>query len=147
MAEFESPQSRNEAILQNILGANNDLLPPESRIETLLQQLLAMLGGGGDEAEVEVDYKLINKQNISIKHNTQARARYNAYLILSQMGILYVTVADWTVSVNKITSYEYTVTATVDQTAYEVDIDLGFAWNVGVVIPILSDQVASVSFS
>lgn len=79
MAEFESPQSRNEAILQNILGANNDLLPPESRIDTLLQQLLAMLGGGGDEAEV--------------------------------------------------------------------DIDLGFAWNVGVVIPILSDQVASVSFS
>ena len=106
-----------------------------------------MLGGGGDEAEVEVAYKLINKQNISIKHNTQARARYNAYLILSQMGILYVTVADWTVSVNKITSYEYTVTATVDQTAYEVDIDLGCAWNVGVVRPILSDQVASVSFS
>lgn len=147
MAEFESPQSRNEAILQNILGANNDLLPPESRIETLLQQLLAMLGGGGDEAEVEVAYKLINKQNISIKHNTQARARYNGYLILSQMGILYITVADWTVTVNKITTYDYTVTATVDQTAYEVDIDLGFAWNVGVVIPILSDQVASVSFS
>lgn len=147
MTEFESPQSRNEAILQNILGADNDLLPPESRIETLLQQLLAMLGGGGDEAEVEVAYKLINKQNISIKHNTQTRARYNAYLILSQMGILYITVADWTVTVNKITTYDYTVTATVDQTAYEVDIDLGFAWNVGVVIPILSDQVASVSFS
>ena len=147
MADFENPQSRNEAILQNILGADNDLLPPESRIETLLQQLLAMLGGGGDEAEVEVAYKLINKQNVSIKHNTQTRARYNAYLILSQMGILYITVADWTVTVNKITSYEYTVSATVDQTNYEVDIDLGFAWNVGVVIPILSDQVASVSFS
>lgn len=147
MAEFESPQSRNEAILQNILGADNELLPPESRIETLLQQLLAMLGGGGDAAEVEVAYKIINKQNISIKHNTQTRARYNAYLILSQMGILYITVADWTVTVNKITTYDYTVTATVDQTAYEVDIDLGFAWNVGVVIPILSDQVASVSFS
>lgn len=43
MAEFESPQSRNEAILQNILGADNELLPPESRIETLLQQLLAIL--------------------------------------------------------------------------------------------------------
>ena len=147
MTEFESPQSRNEAILQNILGADNELLPPESRIETLLQQLLAMLGGGSDAAEVEVAYKIINKQNISIKHNTQTRARYNAYLILSQMGILYITVADWTVTVNKITTYDYTVTATVDQTAYEVDIDLGFAWNVGVVIPILSDQVASVSFS
>lgn len=147
MADFESPQSRNEAILQNILGADNSLLPPESRIEALLQQLLAMLGGGGDESEVEVAWKIINKQNISIKHNTQTRARYNAYLILSQMGILYITVADWTVTVNKITSYEYTVTATVDQEDNEVDIDLGFAWNVGVVIPILSDQVASVSFS
>ena len=40
MAEFDEPQSRNEAILQNILGADNDLLPPESRIETLLQMIL-----------------------------------------------------------------------------------------------------------
>lgn len=147
MAEFESPQSRNEAILQNILGADNNLLPPESRIETLLQQLLASLGGSGDDKEFEIGYKIINKQNITITHNTQTRARYNAYLILSQMGILYITVADWTVTVNKITTYDYTVSATVDQEAYEVDIDLGFAWNVGVVIPVLSDQVASVSFS
>ena len=40
MAEFDSPQSRNEAILQNILGADNVLLPPQSRIEELLMQLL-----------------------------------------------------------------------------------------------------------
>lgn len=37
---FDAPQSRNEAILQNMLGANNELLPPESRIEVLLQMLL-----------------------------------------------------------------------------------------------------------
>lgn len=37
---FGAPQSRNEAILQNMLGANNELLPPESRIEVLLQLLL-----------------------------------------------------------------------------------------------------------
>ena len=147
MADFETPQSRNEAILQNILGADNELVPPESRIEALLQQLLASLGGSGDDKEFEIGYKIINKQNISITHNTQTRARYNAYLILTQMGILYITVADWTVTVNKITTYNYTVEATVDQEDYEVNIDLGFAWNVGVVIPILSDQVASVSFS
>ena len=144
---MDAPQSRNEAILQNILGADNQLLPPESRIETLLQALLAMLGGGGDQSEVEVAYKIINKQNITIKHSTETRARYNGYLILSQMGIIYVTVADWTVTANKITSYEYTVTATVDQDEYEVNIDLGFAWNVGVVIPVLSDYVTSVTFS
>ena len=34
--EFPEPMSRNEAILQNILGADNDLLEPMSRIETLL---------------------------------------------------------------------------------------------------------------
>ena len=38
--EFGSPQSRNEAILQNILGAKNPLLYPQSRIETLLLALL-----------------------------------------------------------------------------------------------------------
>lgn len=33
---MDEAQSRNEAIIQNILGANNELLPPESRIENLL---------------------------------------------------------------------------------------------------------------
>lgn len=47
MSDFEAPESRNEAILQNILGADNTLLPPESRIETLLQLLLEELEGGG----------------------------------------------------------------------------------------------------
>lgn len=40
MADFESPESRNEAILQNILGADNPLGEPFSRIEALLMQLL-----------------------------------------------------------------------------------------------------------
>ena len=33
------PDSRNEAILENILGADNDLLPPFSRIEKLLLEI------------------------------------------------------------------------------------------------------------
>lgn len=41
--EFDAPQSRNEAILQNMLGANNALLPPFSRIELLLLALLGKL--------------------------------------------------------------------------------------------------------
>lgn len=40
MADFETPESRNEAILQNILGAENPLGEPLSRIEALLMQLL-----------------------------------------------------------------------------------------------------------
>ena len=43
MGDFPAPESRNEAILQNILGADNELEEPQSRIEALLQQLLAML--------------------------------------------------------------------------------------------------------
>lgn len=45
MADFEEPQSRNEAILQNILGADNILMEPQSRIETLLQLLLGEMEG------------------------------------------------------------------------------------------------------
>ena len=43
MADFGSPESRNEAILQNILGANNPLGEPLSRIEALLMQVLEVL--------------------------------------------------------------------------------------------------------
>ena len=37
---FDEPWSRNEAILQNILGANNTLVDPQSRIEAILQAIL-----------------------------------------------------------------------------------------------------------
>lgn len=43
---FDAPQSRNEAILQNILGAENELGDPQSRIEELLQEILEQGGGG-----------------------------------------------------------------------------------------------------
>ena len=40
MSEFKTPQSRNEAILQNILGASNVLESPKSRVEAILQAIL-----------------------------------------------------------------------------------------------------------
>ena len=40
MSDFGAPQSRNEAILQNILGAENELPDPQSNIEKLLQAIL-----------------------------------------------------------------------------------------------------------
>ena len=43
MADFDTPQSRNEAILQNIVGADNELGDPMSRIEALLMQVLAVV--------------------------------------------------------------------------------------------------------
>lgn len=49
---FDAPQSRNEAILQNILGADNELLEPQSRIEALLMELLDQesTDGGGSSS-------------------------------------------------------------------------------------------------
>lgn len=145
MNNFEAPESRNEAILQNILGANNELVPPQSRIETLLQLLLQELGGGADIAVPEIGYKILNKQKIAITHNSESRANYNSYLVLTQMGIVYIKVVQGEVTAVNIAGYDYTVTCTVtDQT---VNIDLGYAWNVGVIIPILNDYIANVVFS
>lgn len=45
---FDAPQSREEAILQNMLGADNALEPPQSRVEDLLQQILDSGGTGGE---------------------------------------------------------------------------------------------------
>lgn len=145
MADFEQPQSRNEAILQNILGADNQLAEPQSRIETLLQLLLQELGGGGDVATPEIGYKILNKQNISIVHGSQSRANFNSYLILTQVGIIYVKVVDGVVTAENLAGYTYTVSGSVSNQT--VNIDLGYAWNVGVIIPILNDYVTSVTFS
>lgn len=41
-------QSRIEAILENILGADNEILPPMSRNEVLLIQIKEMLQGFPD---------------------------------------------------------------------------------------------------
>lgn len=54
MSDFEAPQSRNEAILQNMVGADNELSDPMSRIEALLIQVLETLQNieGWSEASV-----------------------------------------------------------------------------------------------
>lgn len=44
--------SRNENILENILGAENDIPEPVSRIENLLIQLLEAIGSGGSKITV-----------------------------------------------------------------------------------------------
>ncbi len=119
------------------------MLPPESPIETLLQELLAKLGGG--QGEPQVDYKILNKQNIAITHSSESRAKYNAYLILTQVGIVYVKIVNGTGTAENLAGYTYDVTATV--TGNTVNIDLGYEWNVGVIAPILGDYITSVTFS
>ena len=48
MSTFATPLSRNEAILQNCLGADNEIGAPQSRIEALLQELCAKMVNGND---------------------------------------------------------------------------------------------------
>lgn len=142
---FEAPESRNEAILQNMLGEDNELLAPQSRIEVLLLALLQKLGGSGNEGDVQIDYKILNKRNIAIKHSSESRANYNSYLILTQVGIVYVKVVSGIGTAECMAGYDYEVTCTV--TGQTVNIDLGYQWNVGVIVPILSDYIESIVFS
>ena len=51
MPTFPEPQSRNEAILQNALGANNDTGDPQSRIEELLIELVEAIQQGGSGSD------------------------------------------------------------------------------------------------
>lgn len=65
MADFGSPESRNEAILQNMLGAENPLGEPLSRIEALLMQVLQVLQNieGWSEASVLTGKTLLEVGN------------------------------------------------------------------------------------
>lgn len=74
MSNFDAPQSRKEAILQNMLGARNELEPPQSRVEGLLQQILEEGGGGGGDSSA-VKY---TEQSLTDAQKGQARANINA---------------------------------------------------------------------
>lgn len=70
---FDAPQSRSEAILQNVLGADNALEPPQSRVEDLLQQILDSGGGGGESNAVKY-----TAQSLTDPQKAQARTNIAA---------------------------------------------------------------------
>lgn len=73
--EFGEPQSANEAILQNMLGANNVIREPQSRIEAMLKEILD--GGGMGGADMTAYVKSANKTNGNLKWEfTQAGTFY-----------------------------------------------------------------------
>lgn len=133
--------------LQNIYTTiGGDIADVENiiTIPDMLNSLQSVIGGSG-EAGVQIDYKILNKQNITITHSSESRANYNSYLILTQMGIIYIKVVNGVGTVENLAGYTYTASCTVTGTT--VEIDLGYSWNVGVIIPILNDYISSVSFS
>ena len=80
--EFKTPQSRNEAILQNILGANNVIKPPFSRIEVLLIALLEELEGGTGTDGNAVHYTADSGKTDAEK----SQARDNIGAVAKQQG-------------------------------------------------------------
>lgn len=60
--EFETPRSRNEAILQNIIGADNELVEAQSRIEAILQAILNN-GTYSEEAKSRIETILLKILN------------------------------------------------------------------------------------
>lgn len=71
MRKFDPPGSRTEAILQNMLGANNVLEPPQSRVEELLQEILE---SGGDSSNAV----LYTAQSLTDSQKAQARTNIGA---------------------------------------------------------------------
>ena len=70
--ELGAPQSRNEAILMNMLGATYEIGEPQSRIEYLLKEILEHGGGGGGavsgvKGAVETTYRTGNV-NLNIEN-------------------------------------------------------------------------------
>ena len=76
---FDEPQSRNEAILQNLLGADNVLVNPESRIEAILQSIL------NETAYLEEPQSRMEELLLAVKddgsYDDEARSRNEAIII------------------------------------------------------------------
>lgn len=67
--EFGEPQSANEAILQNMLGANNVLREPQSRIEAMLKEIL---DGGGMGGGMKAIVKMKSAKTLSMTYKFSA---------------------------------------------------------------------------
>lgn len=77
--EFRTPQSANEALLQNILGAENDIREPQSVTEYYLKKIWEEGTGGGDlymhnlkfnRGNPDVNFLIINRSETPFELNT-----------------------------------------------------------------------------
>ena len=84
MSDFLEPISRNEAILQNMLGAENELEEPQSRIETLLLALLEEwqnMSGGATFIDADIDIQTGTISNATMSVDEAISIKNDAYLV------------------------------------------------------------------
>ena len=102
MSEYGEPQSRNETILQNMLGEDYPMLEPQSRIETLLQALLGEWQTiEGNIPSVETITGTVSNRDLTFKyydnnqelHDLTINAR-SITMTLYKYGKLYTGVLD-----------------------------------------------------
>jgi hypothetical protein len=93
--DLGEPQSRNERILMNILGATYDLEDPQSRIEYLLIEILNNGGGGGGVVAYKVLGAYDTEAELRAAHPTGNEG--DAYLVgsPSHVFVWLVDEADW----------------------------------------------------
>lgn len=89
MADNENlgaPQSRNEALLMNMLGESYDIGEPQSRIEALLMKIIEQGGGGGGDAQKWTETTVSTAGAV-----TQALAPYTIYHFTGEITSLTIT--------------------------------------------------------
>lgn len=112
---FEAPQSRIEAILQNMLGADNEILPPFSRNEILLLKIAGMLGN--------IENDVANKQD-NLFNSTKWK-KLGDYTLSGDVAIDTLTITIPDAEIGYLTNANYTrfklvfdITAIADYTDY-----------------------------
>lgn len=145
--DLGEPQSRNEAILMNMLGAEYELLTPQSRIEYLLQEILNGGGGSGEvsgvKGDVETTYRKGNV-NITIEDvtNLDNGLTYDAIsktLSGSQHDTMPTASADW---VGKVIQYTGADTPDYDSGHFYrcVDDAGSYEWEEAEIVDTLTQQ-------
>lgn len=146
--DLGAPQSRNEAILMNMLGASYTLEDPQSRIEYLLQEILNAGGGGSGEVtgvkgNVETEYRKgqvnITLEDVTNIDNGLTYDDISKTLSGSQHDTMPTASADWAGK-----TIQYTGPDTPDYESghfYKCEEDAGtYAWEEAEIIDTLTQS-------
>lgn len=119
-----SGQSREELLLENILGASNEVIP-QSRVEILLKEIAESGGGGGDSSAVKyTEQSLTDAQKAQARTNIGAGTANNPTVTAVSGATPTIAAADNTIySCGELTSL--TITDSAQDISFTVDFASG----------------------